>query len=88
MTAPRVVLRDVEVRGSGSDLGAFHACVWTAPTAEHVTVENLRVRDCAFGIYVQESDFARSSGTTSKGAPTCARPIEATESTSTTLRTS
>lgn len=65
--APHVVIRDLEVRGSGADLGAFHACVWTAPTAEHVTVENLRLRDCAFGIYVQESDFAQILGNDVEG---------------------
>ncbi|MBX3249021.1 MAG: nitrous oxide reductase family maturation protein NosD [Myxococcales bacterium] len=55
-------LEGLVVRGSGFDLGAFDACVWTAPSAEGVEVVDNRLSECAFGIYVQESDGAQIVG--------------------------
>lgn len=57
-----VRLEGVEARSSGADLGASDSCVWTAPSAEGVVIAGGRFTDCAFGIYVQESDHARIEG--------------------------
>lgn len=57
--APDVIIEGVHARHSGVDLGAFDGCVWTAPTATRVVIRDGRFEECAFGIYVQRSDFAR-----------------------------
>lgn len=62
VVAPRVILQGLHVRASGSDLGRPDACIWTGPTAERVHIENNHLTDCAFGIYVQESDHAKVIG--------------------------
>lgn len=67
VTAAGAALEGLEVRGSGSDLGAPDACVWTAPSATGVVVSGSRLTDCAFGIYVQRSDHARIEGNTVVG---------------------
>lgn len=59
VTAAGARLEGLSVRGSGSDLGTPDACIWTAPSATGVVVEQNQLRDCAFGIYVQRSDRAR-----------------------------
>lgn len=67
VTAAGATLEDLEVRGSGADLGTPDACVWTAPSATGVVVTGGRFTDCAFGIYVQRSDRARIEGNTVMG---------------------
>src|SRR5690606_8520625 len=67
VTAAGATLENLEVRGSGADLGTPDACVWTAPSATGVVVMGGRFTDCAFGIYVQRSDRARIEGNTVMG---------------------
>lgn len=54
--APGAIVEDLEVRGSGSDLGAPHCCIYTTPNATGARVRRNRLEDCAFGIWVHETD--------------------------------
>lgn len=62
VSAPGAVVERLEVRGSGSDLGAPDVCIYTEPSAIGVVVSRNRLRDCAFGIWIHESDEARVEG--------------------------
>jgi nitrous oxidase accessory protein len=69
--APLVVIRDLEIRGSGDGMENprtnVDACIWSSPTADGLEVRNSRFPDCLFGIYVQQSDRAQIVGNTIAG---------------------
>jgi nitrous oxidase accessory protein len=71
--APLVVLRELEVRGSGNGMENprtnVDACVWSSPTADGLEVRGSRFPDCLFGIYVQQSDGAQIVGNDVRGRP-------------------
>ncbi|MFN7965303.1 MAG: nitrous oxide reductase family maturation protein NosD [Acidobacteriota bacterium] len=53
LSAPGIVLRGFEIRGSGIEPDLDHSGVTV--TALHVTVENNRLRDVLFGIFVSQA---------------------------------
>ena len=55
VVAPRVVLEGLSIRGSGKDLGAPDACIYTAPSAHHTILRHNVVSDCGFGIWLHEA---------------------------------
>lgn len=57
--APDARVEGLRIERSGTDLTYFHACIWTGPRALRVRVERNDLRECAFGVYVQESHAAR-----------------------------
>jgi nitrous oxidase accessory protein len=66
INAPNVVFRGFEVRGSGVEPDRDHAGITL--TASNITVENNRLRDVLFGIFVAQADNAvvRGNDVTSK----------------------
>ena len=66
LAAPDIVLRGFEVRGSGVEPDRDHAGITL--TAARITVENNRLRDVLFGIFVAQADEAilRNNDITSK----------------------
>lgn len=71
--APLVVIRDLEVRGSGNGMENprtnVDSCIWSSPTADGLEVRDSRFPDCLFGIYVQQSDGAQIVGNDVRGRP-------------------
>ena len=59
VTAPGTTVEGLAVRGSGADLGKPDACIYLAESATGSIVRGNRLRDCAFGIWVHETDGAR-----------------------------
>jgi len=66
LTAPGSVLRGFELRGSGSEYDRDHAGITI--TAPHVVVENNRLREVLFGIFVAKASdvIVRNNDITSK----------------------
>jgi nitrous oxidase accessory protein len=66
LAAPEIVFRGFEVRGSGTEPDRDHAGITL--TAPRVVVENNRLRDVLFGIFVAQADEAivRGNDVTSK----------------------
>lgn len=59
VSAPGAIVEHLTIRGSGSDLGAPDCCVYTEPTAVGATIQDNELEDCAFGIWIHESERAR-----------------------------
>ncbi len=57
--APGVVIERVTVQDSGKDLSGPDACIWLEKSATGAEVRASTLRDCAFGIWVNETDRAR-----------------------------
>src|SRR5688572_10209853 len=62
LAAPKIVFRGFEVRGSGSEPDQDHAGITL--TASRITVENNRLHDVLFGIFVSQADQALVRGNT------------------------
>lgn len=60
LAAPGIVFKSFEVRGSGVEPDQDHAGITL--TAAHVTVEDNRLRDVLFGIFVAQADDAQVRG--------------------------
>lgn len=62
-------VEDLEVRGSGSDLTGTQpdSCIWLEESAAGAVVENNRVHDCAFGIWVNKAARAQILGNRVRG---------------------
>jgi nitrous oxidase accessory protein len=65
ITAPDVTLRGFVVRGSGDSLDAEHAGITVG--GKHVTLENNRVEDSLFGIYLHNASDSVLRGNTVVG---------------------
>ena len=59
VAAPQVIIDGVRVQHSGANLSTRDSCIYTEPTATGVVIRNTVVRDCAFGIWLHETDRAR-----------------------------
>lgn len=55
VTVAGVVVRGVEVTHSGQDLQTSDACVWLGPQAVGTRVQDVVVRQCCFGIYLDQA---------------------------------
>jgi len=55
LEAPGVVVESLTIRNSGEDLGGPDCGVYVAPPAVGAIVRDLRIEDCAFGIWVHET---------------------------------
>ena len=62
LAAPGIVVDNLQIRGSGEDLGASDACIYIEPVAKGAVVEHSILRDCAFGIWVHETSNVRLEG--------------------------
>jgi nitrous oxidase accessory protein len=67
VVAAGAVIEGLTIRGSGTDLGASHSCIYTEPSATGVVVRDNRLADCAFGIWIHESDRAIVTGNRVEG---------------------
>lgn len=56
VAAPRAIVRGLTIQNSGNDVGRSDACLYTEPEAIGAIVEGNVLRDCAFGIWVHETD--------------------------------
>ncbi len=54
--APNTILEGLIVQGSGSDLGGPDSCIYLAKTAVRSIVRKNTMRDCAFGLWLHETD--------------------------------
>ena len=59
LAAPNITFTGLTVQGSGNDVGASDACIYTEPAAQGSVVRGNTLRDCAFGIWVHQSDRAQ-----------------------------
>jgi nitrous oxidase accessory protein len=57
-----VRVEGLQVRNSGSDVGASDACIYVEPQATGAVVRDNELRECAFGIWVHETDGAQIVG--------------------------
>ncbi|MEZ4234115.1 MAG: nitrous oxide reductase family maturation protein NosD [Polyangiaceae bacterium] len=57
--AAKVQVLDLNVRGSGTDLGAPDACIFVEKSASAARVEGNTLGSCAFGIWINETDGAQ-----------------------------
>ena len=62
IVAPGVRVEDLVVKQSGKDIGAPDACIFVEASATGAVVRNNTLRDCAFGIWVHETDGALIEG--------------------------
>ena len=62
LAAPGIVVDNLEIRGSGEDLGTSDSCIYIEPSAKGAVVEHSVLRDCAFGIWVHETLNVRIEG--------------------------
>ncbi len=62
VTAPGARVEGVTVQGSGYDVGAPDACIYVEPAATGAVLQGNTLRDCAFGIWVHETDAAQIVG--------------------------
>lgn len=60
--APGAILERLRVRGSGKDLGENDACVLFAKAAKGAMLRDSRIEDCAFGVWIDQTDGARIEG--------------------------
>jgi len=56
VAAPGARIEGFEIRNSGSDVGAPDACIYVEPQATGAVVRDNVLRECAFGIWVHETD--------------------------------
>ncbi len=59
VAAPGAIVRGLTIQNSGNDVGQSDACLYTEPEAIGAIVEGNTLRDCAFGIWVHETDEAQ-----------------------------
>ncbi|MBW2359362.1 MAG: nitrous oxide reductase family maturation protein NosD [Deltaproteobacteria bacterium] len=62
VVAPGVRVEGVVVQGSGDDVGAPDACIYVEPSATGTVLQGNTLRDCAFGIWVHETDGVHIEG--------------------------
>ncbi len=62
VVAAGAVIDGLTVRGSGSDLSDRDSCIYTEATAEDVRIVGSTIRDCAFGIWINQSPRAHVIG--------------------------
>ncbi len=67
VTAPHARVEGLELRGSGSDLGAPDACLFVAPSATETTVRDNRLSDCAFGMWLHRAHGSLIEGNRVEG---------------------
>ncbi|MBW2384813.1 MAG: nitrous oxide reductase family maturation protein NosD [Deltaproteobacteria bacterium] len=56
VAAPGARVEGIDVRNSGNDVGAPDACIYVEPSATGAVLHDNTLRDCAFGIWVHETD--------------------------------
>jgi nitrous oxidase accessory protein len=56
VAAPGARIEGLVVTGSGKDVGAPDACVYIEPSATGAVLQDNTLRDCAFGIWVHETE--------------------------------
>lgn len=59
LAAPNIELNGLTIQASGDDVGASDACIYTEPEAVHSVISNNTLRDCAFGIWIHQTDYAQ-----------------------------
>jgi nitrous oxidase accessory protein len=59
VAGPGARVEDLIVEASGEDVGAPDACIYIEPSATGAVVQGNTLRDCAFGIWVHETDGAQ-----------------------------
>jgi nitrous oxidase accessory protein len=59
VVAPGVRIEGLVVQGSGEDVGAPDTCIYLVASATGAVVRGNTLRDCAFGIWVHETDGAQ-----------------------------
>jgi nitrous oxidase accessory protein len=62
VAAPGARVEGLLVRNSGRDVGVSDACIYVEPQATGAVVRDNVLRDCAFGIWVHETDGAQIVG--------------------------
>ena len=62
VAAPGVRVEGLVVTGSGEDVGAPDACIYVEPGATGAVLQGNTLRDCAFGIWVHETEGAQIVG--------------------------
>jgi len=56
ITAPGVRIEGLEIANSGNDVGRSDACIFVAREASATVLRGNQLHDCAFGIWVNETD--------------------------------
>jgi nitrous oxidase accessory protein len=56
VAAPGARVESLVIQGSGDDVGAPDACIYVEPSATGAVLRDNTLRDCAFGIWVHETD--------------------------------
>lgn len=67
VTAPDVTISGLTIRGSGRNLQAMDSAVFLAKTAERALVENNRIENNLFGVYVHGATDAQVRGNVIEG---------------------
>ncbi len=67
VSAPDVTIRGLTIRASGRDLQAMNSGIFLQKTAERATIENNRLVDNLFGIYVHGAQGSRVAGNEIEG---------------------
>ncbi len=56
VSAPGTIVEGLTVQGSGKDLGGPDSCIYLKPSATGTILRKNKLRDCAFGIWVHETN--------------------------------
>ena len=62
VAAPGAQVEGLTVRNSGDDVGGPDACIYVEPSATGAVLRNNTLRDCAFGIWVHETEGVQLVG--------------------------
>jgi nitrous oxidase accessory protein len=62
VAAPGARVEGFQIRNSGSDVGASDACIYVEPQATGAVLRDNVLRECAFGIWVHETDGVQLVG--------------------------
>jgi len=67
VAAPGARIEGLVVQGSGDDISAPDACIYVEPSATGAMLRDNELRDCAFGIWVHETDGVQIVGNRIRG---------------------
>lgn len=59
VAAPGARVEDLEIRNSGEDVGQADACIYVRASATGAVLARNRMKECAFGIWIHETDSAQ-----------------------------
>jgi nitrous oxidase accessory protein len=57
--APKVIVEDLTVRGSGKDLGGPDACIFLTEKARAAVIQRTALSDCGFGIWLHAAQYVK-----------------------------